>query len=277
MFFIDVSFGQHRQCPGTGHRRYALLQPHALDLFSMAMIFFVTFVLVLCKVQDIYVPRKDTRHLETVKQVSQIRIVLQNPVLLLFTICLAALTLCYINLDFMLPLQLRDLFGLDAGSKYSSLVWTINGCVVVFCTPVIVSFTKKNHPLFNIGFACLLYAVGFSLYGFASSIAIYMMAVVIWTSGEILISTCAGIYIADQSPGDPQRQKHVSLRVCQRSGQADRTSLHRLAAAVTYLCSDMVHYRRHLSRHRYRHLVPLPKQASLKCGFDKFSNPAKVP
>ena len=86
--------------------------------FSMAMIFFVTFVLVLCKVQDIYVPRKDTRHLETVKQVSQIRIVLQNPVLLLFTICLAALTLCYINLDFMLPLQLRDLFGLDAGSKY---------------------------------------------------------------------------------------------------------------------------------------------------------------
>ena len=70
------------------------------------MIFFVTFVLVLCKVQDIYVPRKDTRHLETVKQVSQIRIVLQNPVLLLFTICLAALTLCYINLDFMLPLQL---------------------------------------------------------------------------------------------------------------------------------------------------------------------------
>ena len=178
--------------------------------FSMAMIFFVTFVLVLCKVQDIYVPRKDTRHLETVKQVSQIRIVLQNPVLLLFTICLAALTLCYINLDFMLPLQLRDLFGLDAGSKYSSLVWTINGCVVVFCTPVIVSFTKKNHPLFNIGFACLLYAVGFSLYGFASSIAIYMMAVVIWTSGEILISTCAGIYIADQSP-ETHKGRSMSL------------------------------------------------------------------
>lgn len=178
--------------------------------FSMAMIFFVTFILVLCKVQDIYVPRKDTRHLETVKQVSQIRIVLQNPVLLLFTICLAALTLCYINLDFMLPLQLRDLFGLDAGSKYSSLVWTINGCVVVFCTPVIVSFTKKNHPLFNIGFACLLYAVGFSLYGFASSIAIYMMAVVIWTSGEILISTCAGIYIADQSP-ETHKGRSMSL------------------------------------------------------------------
>lgn len=168
--------------------------------FSMAIIYFLTFLLVLCKVQDIYVPRKDTRHLEKVKQESLISIVLRNPILLIFTICLALLTLCYINLDFMLPLQLRDLFGLNAGSKYSSLVWTINGAVVVACTPIIVSFTKKNHPLFNIGIACVLYAAGFSLYGFSHSIGIFMMAVIVWTSGEILISTCAGIYIADQSP-----------------------------------------------------------------------------
>lgn len=168
--------------------------------FSMAIIYLLTFLLVLCKVQDIYIPRKDTRHLEKVKQESLIKIVLRNPILLMFTICLALLTLCYINLDFMLPLQLRDLFDLNAGSKYSSLVWTINGAVVVTCTPIIVSFTKKNHPLFNIGIACVLYAAGFSLYGFSHSIAVFMMAVIIWTSGEILISTCAGIYIADQSP-----------------------------------------------------------------------------
>ncbi|WP_419023143.1 MFS transporter [Emergencia sp.] len=178
--------------------------------FSMSLIFLITFILVLCSVQDVYIPHKKTKHLEKVKQDSQLSIVLRNPVLLVFTICLAVLTLCYINLDFMLPLQLRDLFGLNAGSKYSSLVWTINGGVVVVCTPIIVSFTKKKHPLFNIGFACLLYAAGFSLYGFSSSILIYMMAVVIWTSGEILISTCAGIYIADQSP-ETHKGRSMSL------------------------------------------------------------------
>ena len=178
--------------------------------FRMSLIFLITFILVLCSVQDVYIPHKKTKHLEKVKQDSQLSIVLQNPVLLVFTICLAVLTLCYINLDFMLPLQLRDLFGLNAGSKYSSLVWTVNGGVVVVCTPIIVSFTKKKHPLFNIGFACLLYAAGFSLYGFSSSVLIYMMAVVIWTSGEILISTCAGIYIADQSP-ETHKGRSMSL------------------------------------------------------------------
>lgn len=178
--------------------------------FSMAIIYLLTFLLVLFRVRDIYTPRRETKHLEKVKQESLLKIVLQNPVLLIFTICLAVLTLCYINLDFMLPLQLRDLFGLDAGSKYSSLVWTINGCVVVACTPIIVSFTKKKHPLFNIGFACVLYAAGFSLYGFSHSIAVFMMAVIVWTSGEILISTCAGIYIADQSP-ETHKGRSMSL------------------------------------------------------------------
>lgn len=178
--------------------------------FSMAIIYLLTFLLVLFSVQDIYTPRKETKHMEKVKQQSLLKIVLQNPVLLIFTVCLAVLTLCYINLDFMLPLQLRDLFGLDAGSKYSSLVWTVNGGVVVACTPIIVSFTKKKHPLFNIGLACILYAAGFSLYGLSHSITVFMMAVIVWTSGEILISTCAGIYIADQSP-ETHKGRSMSL------------------------------------------------------------------
>lgn len=172
--------------------------------FSMAISFFLTLFPVCFFIRDIHVPIKvpagKKPSVDAPKEADLLRILLNNPVLMIFILCLALLTLCYINLDFMLPLQLSDLFGLNAGSKYSSLIWTINGIVVVVCTPFIVSYTKKNHSLFNIGIACLLYALGFGFYVFSESLPVFMVSVLVWTSGEILISTCAGLYIADQTP-----------------------------------------------------------------------------
>lgn len=171
--------------------------------FSMAFSFFLTLLLVCFCIRDIHVPARVKKKRDpsgpVIKEANLLKILFTTPTLLIFVLCLGMLTLCYINLDFMLPLQLSQLFGLDEGSKYSSLVWTINGVVVVVCTPFIVSATKKNHQLFNIGIACLLYALGFGFYTFSESVASFMFAVVIWTSGEILISTGAGIYIADQT------------------------------------------------------------------------------
>lgn len=172
--------------------------------YSMAISFFLTLLLVCFFIEDIHVPArvraKESPSGAAIKEANLLKILFTTPVLLIFVLCLGMLTLCYINLDFMLPLQLSQLFGLNAGSKYSSLVWTINGIVVVVCTPFIVSITKKKHQLFNIGIASLLYALGFSFYIWSDSLAAFMLSVVVWTSGEILISTGAGIYIADQTP-----------------------------------------------------------------------------
>lgn len=182
--------------------------------FSMAMAFFVTLLLVHFCIRDIHVPHRALARQNpsgaAPKEENLLKILLANPVLLIFVLCLGLLTLCYINLDFMLPLQLSELFGLNAGSKYSSLVWTINGIVVVVFTPFIVSLTKKNHQLCNIGIACLLYALGFGFYVFSGRLGAFMAAVVVWTSGEILISTCAGIYIADQTP-ETHRGRSMAL------------------------------------------------------------------
>lgn len=131
---------------------------------------------------------------------SYFSIILSKPSLLIFIISLIILTLCYIALDYMLPLHFRDIFGLNHGSKYSSLVWTVNGLTVVLLTPWLISFTKKHHQLFNMIFASLLYAAGFAAYGLTETPLLLYAAVLIWTSGEILISTGAGVYISNQSP-----------------------------------------------------------------------------
>lgn len=123
-----------------------------------------------------------------------------TPSFITFCLCIAILNTCYIALDFVLPLQLSDCFGLRYGSKLSSLVWTINGVLVIFATPIIVSFSKKKNYVFCVAIGGLFYAFGFFFYATTNSVPLFMGTILIWTTGEILISTSAGLYIADQLP-----------------------------------------------------------------------------
>jgi len=153
------------------------------------------------------------------RNTSTLRIVFRTPVLLLFIVFLSLLQVCYINLDFMLPLQLESICGLDAGSKYSSMVWTLNALVVIFLTPSLVSFTKRNHPLLNTAIGSLLYAIGFSFYGLSNSVPVMMFAVLVWTSGEILISTCAAIYITSMLPESHKGRGMSLYEFCHNVGK----------------------------------------------------------
>lgn len=166
--------------------------------FSMAIIFTFAALTLFMGVKEVYIPNKDKK--DTNNKTATVQIVLKNPILAIFLLCLTILTLCYINLDFTLPLHLKQLFGLNAGSKYSSLVWTVNGITVVLLTPFLILSAKKRSPLSNISIASFLYAAGFSVYILSENAFILQCTTIIWTAGEILISTCAGIYIADQCP-----------------------------------------------------------------------------
>lgn len=172
--------------------------------FSMALAFFLPLLLVGFGVKDLHHASRisaQARSKPTApKEESIVSILFRSPVLFLFTGCLALLTLSYINLDFLLPLQLSDCFGLNIGSKTSSLVWTINGLIVLLLTPALIAKTKKHHPLFNVAIACIFYVVGLGAYAFADTIPFFLVMILVWTSGEILISTCAAIYIADCTP-----------------------------------------------------------------------------
>lgn len=179
--------------------------------FAMGIAFFLPLLWVGFGVEDLHLQSKvSASEKKEEKEVSIVSILRHHPVLLIFTGCIAMLTLSYINLDFLLPLQLADSFGLNAGSKTSSLVWTINGLIVICLTPVLIARTKKHHPLFNVAVACGFYVVGLGSYAFADSIPFFLVIILVWTSGEILISTCAAIYIADQTP-DTHKGRSMGL------------------------------------------------------------------
>jgi len=194
--------------------------------FRMAIAFFITLVPMIFFVEDIHTPLRAASRQNILsgqadpgRNTSTLRIVFRTPVLLLFIVFLSLLQVCYINLDFMLPLQLESICGLDAGSKYSSMVWTLNALVVIFLTPSLVSFTKRNHPLLNTAIGSLLYAIGFSFYGLSNSVPVMMFAVLVWTSGEILISTCAAIYITSMLPESHKGRGMSLYEFCHNVGK----------------------------------------------------------
>lgn len=152
--------------------------------------------------------KADKKEDETNK--SLFSLLLKRPILMCFVFCLAVLTFCYIEVDFILPLQVKDIFGVEMGAKYFGMISACNGIVVVLATPIVVFLTKKKEPLFNVFIAALLYAAGFGFYALTKSLFLYMVFVAIWTSGEILISTCSGVYIASYSP-ESHRARFQSL------------------------------------------------------------------
>lgn len=117
-----------------------------------------------------------------------------------FIALLTLATMCYAAVNYLLPMQFRDTFGLGSGSAYSGRVWTVNALVVVFTTPLIVRYTKKNHQMKCSALGCALYAIGFGAYAYVTKLPMYFVAVAIWSLGEVVISTGAGAFISENSP-----------------------------------------------------------------------------
>jgi len=164
--------------------------------------FIVGIILFLC-VKEVYDPSAAVREKTPDRKKSGesgLAILLKCKPLIIFIVLLSLVTICYAMINFMLPLQMNDYFGTEVSAKYSGRIWTVNGLVITFFTPVIVAFVKKRHHFLNSTIAAVLYAVGFGMYAFVKESWLFFAAAFIWSIGEILISTGAGPFIASQSP-----------------------------------------------------------------------------
>lgn len=134
------------------------------------------------------------------KDVSILTIFRQHTALPVLFITMAIVTMCYQMVNFMLTMQMSDYFGDIVASRYSGFIWTVNCLCIVFFTPVIITETKKHHQFRNMFFGLLLYTAGFGSYAFLRRPWLFLLFGVIWSLGEIMISTGVGAFIASNSP-----------------------------------------------------------------------------
>ena len=173
-----------------------------MTFFIQGTTFFVVGLLIFFLIEERYVPtsaRKAGSAEEPPRQGS-LKLLFQHKLLVTFIISLSIITICYAMTNFLLPLQLSDYFGLEKSAQYAGNIWTVNGLSIFFFTPLVLGFVKKRHQFINTVTASILYAIGFGMYAFIRKAPLFFVAALIWSMGEIIVSTGAGNFIADQSP-----------------------------------------------------------------------------
>ncbi len=110
------------------------------------------------------------------------------------------MTLVYMNMNSTLGVFLRDQHGLPE-VNYGWLL-SINAILVVAFQFWVTRRLEKYKPLLMMAAGSLLYAIGFAMYGFISGFALFVVAMVIITIGEMVVSPFAQSLVASFAPED---------------------------------------------------------------------------
>ena len=117
-------------------------------------------------------------------------------------------TLVYMNMNTTLGVFLHDRHGL-AELGYGSLL-SINAILVVLFQFWITRRLEKFKPMMMMAFGTVFYAIGFAMYGFVSSYLMFVLAMVIITIGEMIVSPFGQALIAGFAP-EEMRGRYMAV------------------------------------------------------------------
>jgi MFS family permease len=142
-------------------------------------------------------PHGQRSHASEEKSGDALRDALHNKRFVLFLLS----TLCVTWIEFQLPSTL-PLYVQDQGftaSAYGMLI-SLNGILIVIFELAITAWTQRFQPQPMIALGYGLSAIGFALTGFAHTIPVLAMTVVVWTIGEMIYAPVTGAYVANLAP-----------------------------------------------------------------------------
>jgi MFS family permease len=121
-----------------------------------------------------------------------------DPVFLAFVVLSLLLAIAFFQSFVALPLHMRA-HGLS--QRTYGLLLGLNGALIVVFQPVLVSLVENANRARVAALSALLTGVGWGMNEVAgSSPALYAVAIVLWTLGEILMAPLTPSIVADMSP-----------------------------------------------------------------------------
>jgi MFS family permease len=119
---------------------------------------------------------------------------------MLFIGACIVMSMVYLQLYTTLGVYLRDTHGF-AEQAYGYLM-SMNAATVVALQVSIARRTERRPPMTMMAFGTFLYAVGFAMYGFFSSYALFAAAMLVITVGEMVVMPTAQALVAKLAPED---------------------------------------------------------------------------
>jgi len=131
-------------------------------------------------------------------------------ILLLYTlICCISITL-YNQFNYLLPIQMDEIF-LEQGAVFFGMLTSVNGLVVISCTPILTQWTLKWSDLDRIIWGVLLQIGALcSYYFYDDGIGFYIASMVVFTVGEVLNTLGAHPYLSKRVPAS-HRGRIISI------------------------------------------------------------------
>jgi MFS family permease len=119
--------------------------------------------------------------------------------LFMFFIAVSAMSaFVYMNMNVTLGVFLRDYHGI-VEDKYAYLL-SINAAMVVVFQFWITRRIEKLPPMLMMALGTFFYAIGFALYGFTNTYLMFIMAMVVITIGEMIVSPVGQALVASFAP-----------------------------------------------------------------------------
>ena len=106
----------------------------------------------------------------------------------------------YMNMNTTLGVYLRNEHG--TSEWHYGMLLSLNAAMVVIMQFPITRRVKAYPPMLMMAFGTLLYAIGFAMYGFVSFYYMFIVAMVIITIGEMIVSPVAQALVASFAPED---------------------------------------------------------------------------
>jgi len=193
---LNLGFGIGSLVAGFLYTRYIKL----LFLGNVAAILIVCIFIYINLTETLpYEARLRNNNDKSLQKQSLLKILLQKPIVLYFSLVSILFYLAHSQFFFSLPLQINDLFG-QIGPRYFGMLMSFNCFIVVFMTMPVTFVSRQNRPILNVTFSGILFAIGFGMLYWIYQFSWILISTSIWTIGEILIRTNAGVYIANHSP-----------------------------------------------------------------------------
>ena len=192
---LNLGFGIGSLIAGFLYTRYIKF----LFLGNVVIILFVCLFIYINIVETLpYKVQLKNDNDKLVQKQSLLKILLQKPIVLYFSLVSILFYLAHSQFFFSLPLQINDLFG-QTGPRYFGVIMSFNSLAVVFMTMPVTLVSRQIRPILNVTFSGIFFAIGFGMLYWIYQFGWMLVSTFIWTIGEILIRTNAGVYIANHS------------------------------------------------------------------------------
>lgn len=134
--------------------------------------------------------------------------VFRNAAFMLFLGAVLLQVFTYMNMNTSLGVYLRNVHGTPE-SGYGMLL-SINAAMVVLMQFPITRRITKYPPMLMMAAGTFLYVIGFSMYGFVSTYFMFVVAMVIITVGEMVVSPVSQALVASFSP-EEMRGRYMAV------------------------------------------------------------------